>query len=465
MQENKPKKVFVLLVASSGHVNPAACIVSELVKQNVQVTFYATESYKPLIERTGAQYKPYTYCPASLVQDGDVKQQSNTVIHLLSTLIDFSDRIMPDLIADVEREQPDLILFDMLSMHAKYLIKVLENRFKQGLSSCKPPEMVRLSPSFASKYGVYPNKEEMKVYRKSDNAWFCYHLFWLMLKQVKFSWKHGLGVSVINPIRYFHSECFDRLVITTVFREFQPRVTQFDPLKYKFVGCCVSEPIRSIKTQSPSLLQITQQFEPVNPLESVNARPATGFKLIYASLGTVFNNNIFVFDTILEAVRKLEFELKSGDEFKLIMAVGDSVYKQYQDRIENEGFKVPANCVIEPFVAQIEVLKRASVYITHAGMNSASEAVHYAVPVVCIPIQADQPLVAKRLVELGLGKMYDPLHLNMDELAGGVSEVLSDARYLERAIELSAISRRSNGNVNGCEEILSFLNRLDKKND
>jgi UDP:flavonoid glycosyltransferase YjiC (YdhE family) len=456
MESLECKKVFVLLIPSSGHVNPVAGIVSELTKQNVQVTFYGTEAYKPLIEKTGAIYKEYSYFPLRLTRNVGIHKERNTVLHLTSQLMKFSDAVLAELIADVDREQPDLILFDMLSAHAKYLLKILHKRYDQKLTSVKPPDAIKISPSFAHKPGVYPSWEEFRTFQKTNDIWFTYELAWNIVEQVRFSWKYGLDI--INPVSFFHSDCYEKMIVTTVFRDFQPRGDQFDE-RYKFVGACISEPMRSIQTMSPRLRQVMDTFAPVNPVESVDQLPRNdGRKLIYVSLGTVFNNNIFVFDAIMSAVQRLENELKSSEKLELVMAVGERVFKQYQDRVADEGQKIADNIVIEAFVPQIEVLKRAALYVTHAGMNSASEAVHYAVPVICIPIQADQPLVARRMAdELNLGKQFDPLDLNVDKLARAINEILSDSSYLERTLALSRISRKHDGNVNGCKEILNFL--------
>ncbi|MFB8735843.1 hypothetical protein ACEQPO_25655 [Bacillus sp. SL00103] len=39
-------------------------------------------------------------------------------------------------------------------------------------------------------------------------------------------------------------------------------------------------------------------------------------------------------------------------------------------------------------------------FVTHGGMNSVNENIHYHVPMVVIPVDKDQPMVAQRLTEL-----------------------------------------------------------------
>lgn len=52
---------------------------------------------------------------------------------------------------------------------------------------------------------------------------------------------------------------------------------------------------------------------------------------------------------------------------------------------------------------QLELLKRASVCITHAGFNTVIESLANGVPQVAIPITHDQPGVAARIADKKTG--------------------------------------------------------------
>lgn len=129
-------------------------------------------------------------------------------------------------------------------------------------------------------------------------------------------------------------------------------------------------------------------------------------------MGTVFNNNVFVYDKIIAGFDKLINECSNQDQqmLKVVVSVGESNLKNYERRMQTEGYKLPRNVNLFARVPQIEVLKRASLFVTHAGMNSTSEAIEWAVPLVCVPLQADQPIVAKRVCrQLKLGIDLDPV--------------------------------------------------------
>ncbi|MFZ0710133.1 MAG: glycosyltransferase, partial [Terrimicrobiaceae bacterium] len=61
--------------------------------------------------------------------------------------------------------------------------------------------------------------------------------------------------------------------------------------------------------------------------------------------------------------------------------------------------------IVVPFAPQLELLRRAALTITHAGLNTALESLNQGVPMVAIPIPNDQPEVASRLEWLGGAKV------------------------------------------------------------
>ncbi|CAF0942778.1 unnamed protein product [Brachionus calyciflorus] len=97
-------------------------------------------------------------------------------------------------------------------------------------------------------------------------------------------------------------------------------------------------------------------------------------------------------------------------------------------------------------------------------MNSASEAIHYGVPMICLPLKADQPLVAQRLAqELELGVKLEPFDFTSNELRNSLEKVLGNNEYQNRILELASISRKYNGGKNAAQELDDFLNDRNKK--
>jgi UDP:flavonoid glycosyltransferase YjiC (YdhE family) len=82
---------------------------------------------------------------------------------------------------------------------------------------------------------------------------------------------------------------------------------------------------------------------------------------------------------------------------------------------------------------QIELLKRATLTITHAGLNTALESLARGVPMVAIAIGYDQRGVAARIAHHGVGEFVAVEDLDADRLRTLIQRVLTISSYGERA--------------------------------
>ena len=65
--------------------------------------------------------------------------------------------------------------------------------------------------------------------------------------------------------------------------------------------------------------------------------------------------------------------------------------------------ELPPNVQVYPYVDQLDVLSRADAFITHCGMNSVSESLYMAAPMVLYPQTSEQNAVARKTKEIGAG--------------------------------------------------------------
>lgn len=153
-----------------------------------------------------------------------------------------------------------------------------------------------------------------------------------------------------------------------------------------------------------------QQF----PWERLNGRP-----LVYASLGTVRNKTPRVFQLIAEACMCLDVQL-------VITLGGGSLTPE-------ELGSLPGDPVVVHYAPQIELLQKASLAITHAGLNTTLESLAEGVPLVAIPVADDQPGVAARIKWSGVGKVIFPRNLTVNALRRSLQETMNDKRYRQAA--------------------------------
>jgi UDP:flavonoid glycosyltransferase YjiC (YdhE family) len=93
---------------------------------------------------------------------------------------------------------------------------------------------------------------------------------------------------------------------------------------------------------------------------------------------------------------------------------------------------------VEQYVPQSLLLLRCDLVVSHAGSGSVVGALAHGLPMVLLPIGADQPLNAARCEALGVARVLDPFHATSADVANAAEEVLADDRYRRSAERVQA---------------------------
>jgi UDP:flavonoid glycosyltransferase YjiC (YdhE family) len=150
------------------------------------------------------------------------------------------------------------------------------------------------------------------------------------------------------------------------------------------------------------------------PCERLNGKP-----LIYASMGRLANGLRKVYGTILEAASEFP-------EMQMVLSVGRNFNPDDLGRI-------PSNTNVVRAAPQIDLLKRAALCITHAGLNTALEALAQGVPMVAIPVGFDQPGVAARIAYHGVGEFIEVGNLTTRRLSDLIAKIAENPTYRDKA--------------------------------
>ena len=97
------------------------------------------------------------------------------------------------------------------------------------------------------------------------------------------------------------------------------------------------------------------------------------------------------------------------------------------------------------YAPQLEILARASLTITHAGLNTVMQSLLFGVPMIALPITHDQPAIAARVAASGAGEVFPIRNLTASVLREAVKRVFRDENYRTRARELSESVKRAGG--------------------
>ncbi|MEH3052826.1 MAG: glycosyltransferase [Patulibacter minatonensis] len=162
--------------------------------------------------------------------------------------------------------------------------------------------------------------------------------------------------------------------------------------------------------------------EPGGALGELLREAADGAPLAYVSLGTIYHHRV-------DFLRRCAAAL-AGAGWRVVVSAGSP------DLLTQLG-RLPAGTAAEVLPPQLPILDRASLFVTHAGLNSVHEALWRGVPMLTHPQAADQPIVAARLARLGAGIRLPGREPSAADIEAGARQLMaSDAA--RRAASLGA---------------------------
>ncbi|GAB3155075.1 glycosyltransferase [Micromonospora sonneratiae] len=163
---------------------------------------------------------------------------------------------------------------------------------------------------------------------------------------------------------------------------------------------------------------------------------------VYFTLGTVFNlESGDLFTRILTGVRELDVDL--------LVTVGP--------HIDPEEFgPQPENVRIERYVPQASILPYCDLVVSHGGSGSVLGALAHGVPMVLVPMGADQPSNAVRCADLGVAQVLDAVRVTPEQAGTAVAAVLADPAYRQAA----AVVQAEIADLPGPEYAVTLLERL-----
>jgi zeaxanthin glucosyltransferase len=152
------------------------------------------------------------------------------------------------------------------------------------------------------------------------------------------------------------------------------------------------------------------------PWDRLDGRP-----LVYASLGTLQNTREAVFRCFAAAC--------SGLDVQLVISHGGGL-------TDAQASTLPGSPLVVPYAPQEELLARAQLTLTHAGLNTVLDSLTHGVPIVAVPITYEQPAIARRVEWHECGASISHADLNVPRLRRRLISVLGTHSYRDAASRL-----------------------------
>lgn len=392
-------KIVYVGLPAHGHTNPTLPVMQELVRRGHKVLYYNAESFRARVEPTGVEFRPL---PQPLPTERHISEALQDLLDAALIIAGMSKHLTRFMITEMEREQPDLILYDSVAMW--------------GYIAARTHAIPH--SSFITHFVLDGSQGAIGIGTMAR-----FFLAGLRHIPTLLNWRREMAREFGKENAGGITEYADlNLVFTS--QEFHPPNTFIDD-RFRFVG--------------PSIDPTTRDGD--FPFEQLHDDT-----LVYISLGTVNNLATDFYRTTFEAFADYpaQFILSVGKNTN-IAQLGD----------------IPTNFIVRSYVPQLDILQRADAFITHGGINSVHEGLYYGVPEVVVPHQMEQLLNGKRVTETQTGILIGDKHpygrVTAHELRQALDTVLNDSLYRQNSEHIGNTLKAAGGYRQAVEEIEAFI--------
>ncbi|WP_425836921.1 macrolide family glycosyltransferase [Streptomyces fractus] len=402
-----------LLIAgmpAAGHVNPTLPVVTELVGAGVDVVYLCDAEFADRIRGTGARFVPY---PEGVLTSRDIAEatRAGSSVGVVVKVLRACSALVPFVVDQARALGPSALMHDSNALWGRLAATALDlptvsfmTTFFVGTGAMKALT-VRENLTV-----VGPTLRDMPAALRAKRA---------LVKE--------FGTDAVPPTPMLPLR--GDLTLFPIPEELQAPDPRLD------ATCHFTGPTSVAPETAPT---------PLDP--ELSAHLSGGQPVVLVSLGTLHDGGASFFRDCCAALGDLPV--------RVVLATGSGVAPA-------DLGSTPANTLARRTVPQLAVLREASVFVTHGGMNSTLESLHCGVPLMVVPQQVEQLLIGRAVAERGAAVV---LRQNLSHrpvptiaLRAAVERVLGDPGMAKAAGELGRRFHAEGGAGRAAELVRGML--------
>ncbi len=175
--------------------------------------------------------------------------------------------------------------------------------------------------------------------------------------------------------------------------------------------------------------------------------------LVYCSLGTqtwrIKKNSQKIYRSIRETFKYLP-------DYQLVLVCG-------QPRMVTGSEHELPNVITVEKAPQLELLKKSKLVITNAGFNTIKECMYYGIPIIAIPMRADQPRNAALVEYNNIGVRCSAEKITSKLLCETIRKVMKDPIIRKQCKKFQMMFKEEQGNLDGVILVENMLTRVGEE--
>lgn len=410
--------IYFAYLNAYGHIMPTLSIMRELVESNCMLRIYTGHSTKKIFKNVGADIRVYPDFSDIFTEEKEYTDFFKKWYSSLTASVIMRQYMFKSLYDSVTEFGPDFIIYDQAAgwgqdfselFHVPNICLITGYAFSEEVLD-KEQDIIQSEYLGMKGLSALDRAAEIRKLNRS-----------LQLNHVKY----GCKEICLNDF-FLRS---GQLNIVLYLRDFQMCADSFDN-SFHFIG-------QYYDKKEMSYDKSVEHF--------MKER-----KCIYVSLGSDHTKNIDFYKCLLQYSKSCPYA------FVISAGTKDQECALRKMIPENKKDSV----YLSHFLPQLQVLENALLFITHGGTSSVMQAIHFKVPMMVVPQQIDEFLIARQVQKLRIGiSLYDDIFktINPLQFCNIVEELIQSSDIHNNLLYLHTKSLKMHRQNRSSKCILSFV--------